>query len=520
MLKFSKRTFLNAFLVFLCFFALLGCTNDNLVNRISAGPSFPTPSAPSTTGAVSSAKAIYKPFASEHNDKFSLGDFDSLYLIELLGELANFVASNSSILLNGESYEVTKSNYQGNIYVSLTNFSFYDYIRFVSNNTKLDIQLNLMGVDGVQLTTNEMIASDLAVTGFTNIYTWQDLQGMKHALDGKYVLRNDIDFPARGSEGLEVVGFEPIGNYDNPFTGSFAGNHHRIDNLSIARFEEDYVGMWGYVNSPNSVIKDFVLNHIGIDGGTSVGGVVGGLSAGMVSNVGMISTRGASVVGSGAIVGGLVGENIPQDNSTGNRGTVIGYSTGAVRGDQEVGGLVGWNFGTVIGYVTGAVRGDTVVGGLVGWNLDYSSSDIPIPSIVIGYVTGEVHGETQVGGLVGRSGHHGETTGYATGEVHGDTRVGGLVGYVEKRSRAVNGYWDKEGTKQRKSVGEKDENFVNDNGVVISEIAKVDFSSGIYMDSENGSQVFTNENFLRHFTPTGASGEWPDLKMESYFLSP
>ena len=476
---------MNTFLVFVCFFALQGCADDNLVTRISAGPLFPTPSTPSTTRAVSSAKAIYKPFASEHNDKFSLGDFDSLYLIELPSELTNFVASSSSILLNGESYEVTKSNYQGNIYVSLTRFSFNDYIRFVSNNTKLDIQLNLMGIDGVQLTTNEMIASDLAVTGFTNIYTWQDLQGMKHALNGKYVLRNDIDFPARGSEGLEVVGFEPIGNYDNPFTGSFAGNHHRIDNLSIARFEEDYVGMWGYVNSANSVIKDFVLNHIGIDGGNSVGGVVGGLSAGMVSNVGMISTRGASVVGSGAIVGGLVGENIPEDNSTGNRGTVIGYSTGAVRGDQEVGELVGWNFGTVIGYVTGEVRG-----------------------------------ETQVGGLVGRSGHHGETTGYATGEVHGDTRVGGLVGYVEKRSRAVNGYWDKEGTKQRKSFGEKDKNFVNDNGVGISEIANVDFSSGIYMDSENGSQVFTNEIFLRHFAPTGASGEWPDLKMESYFLSP
>ncbi len=72
------------------------------------------------------------------------------------------------------------------------------------------------------------------------------------------------------------------------------------------------------------------------------------------------------------------------------------YATGAVSGDEYVGGLVGGNYTDATisdSYATGAVSGSSYVGGLVGINSDATISD--------SYATGAVSGSTPVGGLVG-----------------------------------------------------------------------------------------------------------------------
>ena len=449
----------------------------------------------------------YKPFADDHNNKFSLGDFDSPYLVRL-NDYTNFVASNSSILLNDITNEVVKTDYQGGVYLGIAGFRFNDYTSFLSTNAALTIKVNLVASDG-SVITNKTIASGLMVTKATNLYTWQDLQGMKHNLAGGYELMNDITFPDKGSEGLPPEGFEPVGDdsagddSDN-FTGSFAGNNHTIINLSIERPTRNLVGIWGYVNDADSVIRDFVLDHAGIRGDRNVGAVVGTLSAGMVSNVGVVSRRNSNVSGNDD-VGGLVGAS---------GGTVIGYATGAVSGNENlgerVGGLVGVNAGTVTGYTTGAVSGNSVVGGLVGWNST---------GTVEGYATGSISVTTHsIGGLAGAN--NGVLTGYATGSVSGNGRIGGLVG---QNGGMVNGYWDIGSTERMGGFGA---NTVTFNGLGISSITHVVYDSGTdtYTDTKgtpadttDDIMVFDNQAFTSSFTLPGDSATWPTLNAANSF---
>ena len=373
-----KNSFMKIFSygLLLLFLSFVGCAADETTspNEPSVNPSEPSvnPSGPGTnvSGPMPDifepviGGVIYKPFASGHMDKFSLGDFDSPYLLLVEG-LTNFVASNSSILLNNITNEVVKSDYKGGVYVGIDNFNFSDYTRFLSTNDTLTIKVNLVTTNGTYTLSNETIAKNLVVTGATNIYTWQDLQAMKYNLAGDYELRNDVTFPDRGREGLPMEGFEPVGNSGAGFTGSFNGNGHTITNLSIELPMRDDVGIWGVVNNANGVIKDFVLDHAGVTGNNNVGSVAGRLNSGMVSNVGVVSSQNRSVSGSGDWVGGLVGFS---------RGIVAGYVTGVVSGVQSVGGLVGQSLGTVVGYATGAVFwicDSRRLGGSEHWNSDW-----------------------------------------------------------------------------------------------------------------------------------------------------
>ena len=140
-------------------------------------------------------------------------------------------------------------------------------------------------------------------------------------------------------------------------------------------------------------------------------------------------------------VGGLVGRT---RNDTVNRS----YAEGDVKGSQRVGGLVGFNNGTdtqtleeplttvLQSYATGSVSGDNEIGGLIGRNLNDTVKDT--------YAVGDVSGGDQVGCLVGNN------TGvdsqinrsYAACEVTGDSSVGGLVGNSESGASVDNSYWD------------------------------------------------------------------------------
>ena len=447
----AVKTTLLAGTMFLA--VLAGCAADESTAPIGSAGSGGSGGSTTIEGEVT-----YKPFASEHADKFSLGDFDSPYLLQVEGY--NFATAGSTILLNNITHEVTKTDYQSNTYLGIAGFSFSDYTDFISTNAALTIKVNLVEANGSVIVSGAVV-SGLLVTKATNLYTWQDLQGMKHNPAGGYQLMNDITFPDRGSQGLPMEGFDPVGT----LTGSFDGNNHTITNLSIERPTRSNVGMWVSVNNANSVIKDFVLDHAGIRGSRYVGAVAGELNSGMISNVGVVSSRNMSVSGDSGSIGGLVGDNI---------GTVIGYATVDVSGSNTVGGLVGWNQNTVIGYSTGDVSGNDNVGGLVG----YSEGNA-----VIGYATGRVSG-------------------------------GGLVGWNDIGT--ANGYWDIGSSMRDTSSG-------GNTVVGISSITNVVFTSpdtytdnkGTATDATDDVVVFNNATFLMHFVLPGASETWPTLNAQS-----
>jgi tRNA A-37 threonylcarbamoyl transferase component Bud32 len=244
----------------------------------------------------------------------------------------------------------------------------------------------------------------------------KQLQEMKYDLKAHYVLGNDID-ASETKNWNNGQGFEPIGDKDNPFTGSFDGRGYKIYNLYI-NTTRDYVGLFGYVGK-EGIIKNVGLENVKI---SSTGGDVGGLigwNSGIVSN---------------------------------------SYSTGSVNGEWHVGGLVGYNVGTISNsYSTGAVKGNILIGGLVGSN---DRGGIVSNS----YSKGSVNGTWRVGGLVGHNagevfnsysiasvnGNHDEIGGlvgvnsgivskcYSTGSVNGQSSVGGLIGYNTKEGTVFN----------------------------------------------------------------------------------
>ena len=154
------------------------------------------------------------------------------------------------------------------------------------------------------------------------------------------------------------------------------------------------------------------ISHLMIAGGNNAG-LFGELASGAeVRNLGVVDV---SLTGSGDCVGGLAGRN---------EGAVIEcYSIGSVSGNNDVGGLVGYNYGygssIAEGYSAGSAAGSSRIGGLVGYNsgtITQSSS------------ASAVSGDSLLGGLVGENHGGGVTASYSGGSISGGSDVGGLVG--------------------------------------------------------------------------------------------
>jgi hypothetical protein len=260
------------------------------------------------------------------------------------------------------------------------------------------------------------------------------------------------------------IAFNIIGSIDNPFTGVFDGNGHTISTFTWSSTDRNYIGLFGYVDDPNAVIKDLGLIAPNVDAGTGrrVGSLLGRLQNGAIT--GCFAESG-SVVGNSNI-GGLVGFNrygtitdsysscsVSGVNAIGgltgsNVSTIINsYSTCSVSGTgRYVGGLVGVNnFRITNSYSIGPVLGDEFVGGLVGDNAG---------TITNCYVDGvSVAGDHDVGGLVGRNSYQDIISNcYATSSVKGVENVGGLVGY-NYNGMVVTSFWDIETSGQTTSAG-------------------------------------------------------------------
>lgn len=171
--------------------------------------------------------------------------------------------------------------------------------------------------------------------------------------------------------------------------------------------------------------------------------------------------------------GGLVGWD---------EGTIINcHTTGTVRGDDEVGGLVGYKVSGVIResysecaveavnsnstqtgglvgnndgeidrcYASGTVTGNEDVGGLVGFNYR------PVGIIVNCYATSSVNGNDYVGGLAGGNSNS-ITDCYSTGAVTapaGSANTGGLAGYNSATGIVTDSFWNTETSGQNTSAG-------------------------------------------------------------------
>ena len=248
-----------------------------------------------------------------------------------------------------------------------------------------------------------------------------------------YELAHDLDFDTDASYRTtanrvifsEGRGWRPVGTFASPFDAVFNANDHTIANLRIDRAHRDYVGLFAHVGA-NAKLEDIGLADAYVRGRSVVGALVGNNADGTI--IGSYTSNVATttlVIGSGIRVGGLVGDHkgIVEHGS---------YTSGVVRGNRSVGGLVGYfsglnsgenasDYGIINSYAESAVHGRVFTGGLVGSNNN---------RIVNSYAIGDVASIFHAGGLVGLNGGSIENT-YAISNVAGQEIVGGLVGENE-----------------------------------------------------------------------------------------
>lgn len=274
----------------------------------------------------------------------------------------------------------------------------------------------------------------------TEITDWHDLAAVRDGLDGEYTLGADLDRETPGY-GEHVAGpaggWEPLGDLEAPFTGTFDGAGHGISGLVVDRPATDRVGLLGV---STGTVRDVAVADAEITGAGGVGTLVGE-NRGTVAEV---SAREVAVTG-GFCVGGLVG--------FGN-GTVADsvVCEADLAGRLCVGGVVGESDGTVRrvsvrdSRVTGSAERLSLVGGLVGRNNG---------AVVSSSARGRVTGHGAVGGIVGGTHFRSEVrSSWTAAAVAGEHAVGGVAGTRATDSTIAAAYWNTESAGTTAGVGE------------------------------------------------------------------
>lgn len=230
------------------------------------------------------------------------------------------------------------------------------------------------------------------------ITTPEQLDTVRENLDAHYKLAADIDL----STYLSGESWEPLGDDQLPFEGTFNGEGYEIKGLKI-------------------------------NGMLNVQGLFGGLgNTGVIKNVTLVDVE----IEGDSIIGGLVAYSYPSariENST---------VTGTLSGNSNVGGLVGMNYGMIRESAahTTIQLSNINGGGLAGINYG---------SIIKSYARGEISGRNSIGGLVGgyflgRDENSKLSESYSSSIVTGEENVGGLVGLLTNDSAIIeHSYWNK-----------------------------------------------------------------------------
>lgn len=260
------------------------------------------------------------------------------------------------------------------------------------------------------------------------------LYEMHNNLSASYKLTTDISLTEFIQDDNPTRGWDPIGNSQKAFTGTFDGGGHVISGLFINR-TTDNIGLFGYINQ--AIVENFTLVNVKIKGGSNVGSVVGLTTSSRVKNISLINI---DVVGDNNI-GGIAGTgavSVYEGNPSYLNNGIDSICNnviieGKVTGKSNVGGIVGllngnndihnmktkisFSSDATIHYITGNyaflnVEGDNYIGGICG----YESSECT-PNVMDNRFDGNIKGTQYAGGIVGYTNN--STVGYDySGSLH------------------------------------------------------------------------------------------------------
>ena len=222
--------------------------------------------------------------------------------------------------------------------------------------------------------------------------------------------------------GTPSRGWNPIGNNYSKYSGTFDGDGHTVSGLYKSG-TTNYVGMFSSI-SEGGTVKNLGILDSYFCGGYNVGGVVGS-SFGTLYNC--YNTGTVISEQDYAVSGGVVGLNYGLVSNC--------YNTGNISGDDEVGGVVGFNDGGIITecYNAGSVRCNWKAGGVVSTSCGTVSNC---------YNLGDVCGDGfDVGGVMGENWEGTVSNCFSTGNISGDFRQTAGVVYKNYSGTVTNCYY-------------------------------------------------------------------------------
>lgn len=276
------------------------------------------------------------------------------------------------------------------------------------------------------------------------------LNNVRNKLNKCYKLNADLnlsaaDFAEGGMFYNDGKGWEPIGNSENMFIGTFDGNGHTISGLQITRNDEENIGLFGY---SCGVVKNLKMVDTIVEGKTNAGSIVGYNSTGKVIKC---DTRGTVKAyrdeehndDDEVYAGGIAGYSDEGSIKECSNGATV--EVGCYEGWAYAGGIAGFigaqwgsehaeitgcnNYGKIKDLKSGESAWGICIGGIVGENHG---------KVTLCYNTGTVSGteteDTASAGIAG-SNFHGSITGsYNLGNVSSKWCAGGILAKVRESS--------------------------------------------------------------------------------------
>ena len=255
------------------------------------------------------------------------------------------------------------------------------------------------------------------------------------------------------TELVETKGFKPIGNYQNPFKGTFDGNNKKIRNVFIKA--TNYTGFFG-------VVEDATIKNLNISGKTDTNNqreITAGIVARISSGTNTIQNCICKINTFGRLhTGGIVGLLIKKENSELNVtiNQCFNYAD-IISNEYAAGGICGvignmdnlniincGNEGNIDGYTAG---------GIIGTQMYSMKGKIEIFNC---YNLGNMSGSYAAGGIIGQDDGSADRKGfeikntYSIGKISGKGKIMGALAAITSWNRPIieNCYW-KEGTYEK-----------------------------------------------------------------------
>lgn len=234
----------------------------------------------------------------------------------------------------------------------------------------------VLAADGGDGSTEDLPSSAIAINNVDELVMICN----EYPADGYYYLTGDIDLSyALGEYGdyyNDGKGWEPIGNSNTPFEGTFDGRGYTIKGLSINRPEQDYIGLFG--DTSGATLKNCKLDIVKIVGRNLVGGFAGHSYNSTLENCETLGGTVGTASGKSSVnhfCGGIVGSGSGSIKNCINNATPQprAYSDNSSY-KEYTGGIAGyWWGGTITGCINNAeVTKDTALsyytyyGGITG----------------------------------------------------------------------------------------------------------------------------------------------------------